>query len=788
MGECTVDLPLREIHAPDARRPLRVTPKTLGVLLALVDRAGQVTTREALLARVWPDTMPSDDVLTQAITQLRKAFAHQRADTPDEPRYIETIAKTGYRLVAPVRWLHGSEQDAVDQRVTTVADTAPASGDGARPNPPVALVVGAFDPAQVPLPPTHPRGGWRSIVVAVAVSLAVLLVVALWAQRNPSASEPMAVPSQLPRAEQPFRLITSARGFEQSPALSPDAAMVAYAARPAGREHTAIMVQTTAQSVPQTLTSPAPGHDDSAPAWSPDGREIAFLRVASDSCQVMVVAANGGGERTVAGCDPRSPPSFDWTPDGSGLLFGANAAAPGEAGIRELDLGTGDWRSLRYTYRRGDVDAQPRYSPDGESIVFVRNSPLGDFWRVPANGGQAERLTHLRADIRGWDWIDGGEGIVFGRLVNGDTRLFRLELGSTVPRDLGIANAFAPDTVIGSRALAFVQRKPYFGIFRVTQGVNPGVTGGVTPGGAPKTSAGAATADVATPDVERLFVSSGRDVMPVIAPDGRQLVFVSDRSGPNGLWWADLERPGSLRHIPGLQPDARHAPVWSVDSRRVLVVGSGGAAGSAGEAGTARAVYEVVPASGQVLRLPVPVADPLQAAYVPDADRLLVVAGATAGRPRLTLYDRSRSTWRALAWIDDVSRVVVDHVNRRVLFTRNSDSGLWQASLDLDPASVQPIAPLPTTGNYRSWSLDASGQVWLLEKRHRGCASWLRPLDEAAGQGRCLHRRMRPSPIGFSFAPRNATVYVALATYDDADIGFMILPAQRAAFVPGLLK
>ena len=60
-----------------------------------------MVSREALFERVWPDTMPTDDVLTQAVAQLRKAFADDR----DAPRYIETISKGGYRLLADVDWL-----------------------------------------------------------------------------------------------------------------------------------------------------------------------------------------------------------------------------------------------------------------------------------------------------------------------------------------------------------------------------------------------------------------------------------------------------------------------------------------------------------------------------------------------------------------------------------------------------------------------------------------------------------------------------------------------------------
>ena len=67
IGECLVVLSSREVHPPDARKVQRLTPKSIGVLLALARRAGQVVTRDELFAEVWPDTMPTNDVPAPAI-------------------------------------------------------------------------------------------------------------------------------------------------------------------------------------------------------------------------------------------------------------------------------------------------------------------------------------------------------------------------------------------------------------------------------------------------------------------------------------------------------------------------------------------------------------------------------------------------------------------------------------------------------------------------------------------------------------------------------------------------
>src|SRR5437016_1049280 len=73
------------------------------VLVCLSRRAGESITKEELLQTVWPDTFVSDDVLKRSISELRRVFG----DDAHESRFIETIPKRGYRLVAPVKPVNG---------------------------------------------------------------------------------------------------------------------------------------------------------------------------------------------------------------------------------------------------------------------------------------------------------------------------------------------------------------------------------------------------------------------------------------------------------------------------------------------------------------------------------------------------------------------------------------------------------------------------------------------------------------------------------------------------------
>ncbi|HEV8267441.1 MAG TPA: tetratricopeptide repeat protein, partial [Thermoanaerobaculia bacterium] len=75
-----------------------LTPKLVAALTLLVRRAGRIVTREEISQELWPDTFVSETNLAKNISMLRKVLD----DTADEPRYIETLARVGYRFVAPV--------------------------------------------------------------------------------------------------------------------------------------------------------------------------------------------------------------------------------------------------------------------------------------------------------------------------------------------------------------------------------------------------------------------------------------------------------------------------------------------------------------------------------------------------------------------------------------------------------------------------------------------------------------------------------------------------------------
>ncbi|MEN5060180.1 winged helix-turn-helix domain-containing protein [Luteimonas sp. TWI1416] len=751
VGAGVVDFATREIEMPGARRSVRVTPKALAVLRVLARSSGAVFSRNDLLAEAWPDTMPTDDVLTQAITQLRKAFGHGDIGADEGRRYIETIAKSGYRLTVPVSVL---ELPALEQ-----ASVAHASLEHASPASPVSIdappaVHPAAASSSAPFPskaevaavpgsaPAWRHAAWwaGAVLALVAIGLVSLMLVA----RQISGSRPAPTDAAAVVQGKPYRLVTSAAGFELSPSLSPDASRVAYSARTlhdgTPLPGPSILIQSTTDSAPQALSVPAAGERDDLPVWSPDGGRIAFARWdGAGGCRIMLAAvAVVGQSREIARCDGSELLSFDWLPDGSGLLFGTMTGSPDGAGMRVFDLATGGWRAIRYPAAAGDIDYLPKVSPDGRWIAFLRNPQLGDLWRIPFDGGEAEQLTQLGAELRGLSWTPDSQSLVYGRRIDSETRLHRLDLGTRTISDLGIEDAQMPAIARNADLIAFVHRQPQFALNRI---------------------------DAVSGHRERLFASSGRDTQPVVAPDGRQLVFTSDRSGSSELWWADLERPDSLRPIPGVRPDTQQPPVWSADSRRVLI--------SALDVHARPGIVEIEPASGAVTTLPVPAAHPLQAVYG-EGDGLFVIEEEREGRTALVAYDRR---WRVRGRIDGVSHVQFDAQRSRVLYTRLDGKGIWSARVDL--AQPQRLsADIPSRWRYRSWALTSDGHLSYLDS-DSGCRSKMTRFVIADGgldqqDEHCLDASNRSTVNGFS--GHRQDWLVSIAVDDGTDIGVMAMP------------
>lgn len=782
VGLCRVEMGPREITGPSSPRLRRVTPKAMAVLRLLADSPGQVVSREALLAGAWPDSAPTDDVLTQAITLLRKTFAALDTSQP----YIETIARSGYRLLVDVAVLDepaavadgalppgaedareagvaGAPQDVV---AGAMPQAAPPTGAGYVPGaaPAVAPVSVPASAGAAPGLERQQRREFRRrrrrwlFLVLAGLLLACLSVLAVVLWRD--AHRPGVVKEQGAVIDRPYRLLTATLERESEPALSPDGGQIAYV-HPLAAGGSEVLVQTLApNSRPHRLDTPPAGAHDRQPVWSPDGRLVAFSRTLPDGrCAVLLVRPGSGDPpSSLMRCDRTEQLSFDFSADGKSLLFGSSADVPGNGAIARLDITSRQWTVLDYPRQPGDLDYSPRQSPDGQWLVFARNPHLGQLWRMPAGGGELQPVGDGRPEqVRGFSWLPDSRHLLLTHWVGLETRLFlvdALHADGGAGMDLGVDQAMQPVVARDVPVMGFVHRLLESRLLQV------GTEGRLRP----------------------LLAGSGQDLLPSLSPDASQLVFVSDRSGVPGLWLGPADGQAAPIQVPGLLPATFQPSAWSPDGQRIATVGLDGDG--------RRVLLEIEPQTLGVVGLPLPGSEPLQVAYTDSPGQLLVIQ-LEAGRPVLRLYDRTRSPWQVLAERPGVSQVRWDAAGRGVVFARIDSPGLFRLSAALSGRAQALPGQWPERQRYRSWSVGGDGRVWATGQSP-GCPLVMHSFAavDATGAGlssQCLSTREGSLTSGFSGA-LNAGLVIATGHNEGGDIAIMALPGTAPGQLPDGLK
>lgn len=341
-GEVTVDARRLEVAREGAVVDLE--PKSIRVLLYLVENRERVISKDELFEKVWAGVEVTDNALTRVVGQLRKGLG----DDARQAKYIETVPTVGYRFV-------GNIAEPATEAPTKVLE-APR------------------------------KRNWMWGMGAIAAMLAVGLAFS-WTKSK-----------QTSTADAPeMRQLTSSQGLDTGPTLSPDGKLLAYSSDRSGQFE--IYVKSL-ESVDRELQITNDGGPNLEAAWSPDGKWIAYHCVARGG--ICMVPARGGEVRELAAIG--SQPA--WSPDSKKILFRDAPLAsispvdlfpymPG--GVTILDLENGSKQQLR-----GGTDENfgyPIWSSHPDWIVhavltYKKGSRID---AVNIKTGQ----RHLLADVKG---------------------------------------------------------------------------------------------------------------------------------------------------------------------------------------------------------------------------------------------------------------------------------------------------------------------------------------------------------------------------------------------------
>jgi Tol biopolymer transport system component/predicted Ser/Thr protein kinase len=586
-----------------------------------------------------------------------------------------------------------------------------------------------------PVAPARRLRRWAWAAVTGAVLLAVLGA-GLWFRG-------MRVAPRAPGANWRVLPLTSYPGNESHATFSPDGNQIAFTWNGAGVEKWDIYVKLVGAGTPLRLTTdPA---NDVSPAWSPDGRHIAFLREMDQSAALMIVPALGGLERKLADLWPHrvghEAPFLAWSPD-SGTLAVADRMSPNEPlSLYLVKVSSGERRRITTPPVNWLGDSCPAFSPDGKSLAFVRTSSVSvqDLYVLPLGGGQPKRLTEDNRRIFGMAWNPARNRILFSSNRGANSRLWEVAPNGGPPERLpgiGESAGFLAVTKDGAR-LAYSRSSIDTNIWRyfLPQG------------------------NTRKPPV-RLISSTRHDLSPQYSPDGRRIVFSSNRSGSMEIWLCDSEglNASQLTNFGG---PPTGSPRWSPDGRWIAFDSRPGGNPD---------IYVVAAEGGTPRRLTTDPAEDVMPNWSQDG-RYLYFASRRSG---------DYQVWKMPA--EGGNAVPVTRLGgffaqeaadgRYIYYVKGLNSpGLWRA-----PATggeETPVLESLRAGYSAYWALSRQG-VYYLERDDPADGPrrfYLHFLDLAARKDqRVMELDNRPFNAGLSLAPQGGSFLYSQVDSSDTDL------------------
>jgi len=502
-GVFELDLNTGELRKNGRKLKLQEQPfRLLGLLL---DQPGQPVTRDRLKEVLWPaDTFVDfDHSLNAAIAKLRQALS----DSAENPRFIETLARRGYRFIAPVEVGRNSASD-----VTPVP--------GATNVPTVSPTTEIFPAPATPALMLRIRG-----VSVVAIAIAALAALAVFGVRfwhNAHPGQPTLIQ------------LTSGTGLTMDPAVSPDGKLLAYVSDRADGRNLNIWIQQLAPAGAEIQLT----HFDSdtrQPSFSPDGSRIVFH--STDNGGGIYAIPTIGGEPTRIAPRGRNP---TFSPDGKWIAYRTGipnkpAVTGGEGGeVYLLPASGGQPRRLAADLSNA---GNPVWSPDSKRLMVFSTTVADEFdWFVISPKGEQSTRTSIFESLKRQGFSIGlnrvphlsqwTPGFILFSAVYGDAfNVWRMPV-SDEGRSMGPAERLTSGTTLEASGLLTLSGNLIFASLNLVQSI----------------WSLPLDADRARVTGELKKLTNGpTEAEPSISLDGRKLVFVVNQNArPN----SELLTPG----------------------------------------------------------------------------------------------------------------------------------------------------------------------------------------------------------------------------------------------------